>query len=268
MSILPGFTGLARFYRTGLDSFDFYIRFQSARLERQQKVEVYLPVYAGRDLRQIIRTSTVDHVGSISGPLTEGHANQLYEMARFDKERLFDMELWYYSDFSNNNAKRVTNSFVSSLSFKCVAGEVVSFNMDFLAELAIDYEGSDIEYTLGEKLVTWDKTGIIGAYDTDLISGFTYEINNAPVTIKTGKGIEPRDINPTIQEVRGDITVYNLRRPYIGTDTYELGVRTVNFHIDDWSDEHKVVFDPREDVPLDPGPVIARISWLRVDDFS
>ena len=268
MPIMPGFTGVMRFYRTGQDPFDFYMRFNTAKVDRQQTVEMYLPVYAGIDIRQIIRTSTVDHSANVSGPLTEGKAAILYEMARFRKDRLFDVDMFFYSDPGNSNAKTITNCFISDLQFRCVAGDVVVFTMNFLGTGSGLYAEDDMEYTVGEKLVTWDKTGIVGAYDDDLVNGFSYTIQNSPVTIKTGQGLHPRDINPTIQEVRGDISVYNLRRPYAGSYAYDIGVREVTFHIEDWTDTHKIAFDPRQETPLNAGAVISRISWVRVDDFD
>lgn len=238
------------------------LRVASVDIQRRQEAEPFLPTYAGTELRRIWRRGTGTVAGSISFPLTEDKADRIATLA-IDRTE-FEMVVYYYS----GQAKRYDGCVVNTLTFSCSAGEVVSVNMNIVAN-EIESVSRSQGYTKGEKLVTWDKCVVdfSSAYEDSILESFTYNIDNAIKTIHTQKQLLPTFLNPAIQNVNGTFEFYDFELPQVDVQPYGLGFKEVRFEIDTWSTTHDIVFDPTEANPLSAGTIVSSVSWKRTDDF-
>ena len=128
--------------------------------------------------------------------------------------------------------------------------------------------GSAFTYTVTEKLVDWTKVVISGIFDTDDKASLTYNIKNNLVVIKTESSLKPYLINRGVQEVSGDISIYEARLPnYDTVNTYAIFIPSspVTFNIQNWSVSHLLVNHWTFRTPLSPDMVITTLDWTRVD---
>jgi hypothetical protein len=261
--IRPGFRGIVRFNSS------FSIRVTSADIQVRQEAQAFLGTVGGKDLKRIWHRGTGDIAGTLSFPLTEGHAQALYDLARDQEE--FYIDLRYYG----SKTRRFLGCKVQELSFTCAAGEIVQVAMNIVAKERREKVRS-ITYTKGEKLVTWDKCDVrfpptVVTLADEALQGFTYKINNGLKSIKTAAGLFPKIINPAIQDVSGQFQFYNsddLVVPPAGAYEYGLPFKEVDFIIEELEIEHDVVIHPSETIPLVPTAVISTLSWTRSDDFD
>jgi len=272
ITLRKGFKGIMEF-RTGTSPVisTKLMRFMSADLPISQEALIYTGSKPGVDIRQIFRSGTADINGTIASVLTNENARYLYDLAK-DREE-FELRLVYYQ----GQTKSYTGCKVNTLTFECTAGEVVRFNM---AIQATGFEnlstGDDDPFTVGEKLVTWDKCRVdfpsgLSVIETSM-SSFNYTIDNGLRTIKThnSDSLFPADQNVGIQKVNGAFNVYNFQEPPEGTPTasLKLGVESLEFYIGDLIVRHDVVFHPAERHPLSPEVIVSTIRWDRVDDLG
>jgi len=254
--IRKGFRGIVK-----IDG-NILLRVNTVDIQRRQDAIPYLPTYAGKRLHRIWRRGVGSIAGSISFPLTEGKIDGLVELV--DDMTEFDMEINYYS----GQSKLYTGCIIGNLSFTCSAGEVVTGQMNISATGVSDAIRT-VGYTKGEKIVTWDKSNIqfSSAYIDELLTGFTYNIDNGLKTIYTQKQLMPSHINPAIQNVNGNFEFYDFVLPVVGSAEHELGFKEVQFTIDTWTTKHDVVLNPTESNPLSANVIISSVEWTRSDDF-
>ncbi len=261
--ITPGFRGTVKIIP--VDSTGFFLRVSSVNIQKNQEAEPFLPVYGGTGLRRIWHIGTADILVDIDFPLTEDLFEKVLPLANEITE--FDVEITYY----NGAGRSATNCFVDNMSINCIAGEVAKVSMSILAKESSELSyGTNRYFTKGEKLLTWDKCDVefsqYGLYDNS-VQAFTYDIANNLVSVKTAASLTPSIINNGIQNITGDIILFDVAYPHLGDEDYELGFTDLVFHFDDESIRHNVVFDPNENVPLNPNAIISTISWSKSDPF-
>jgi hypothetical protein len=270
-----GFRGVAIF-TIGANSKK--IRFANADVPVSQEAVTYAPAIPGRQLRRITRRGTADLDGSMSLPLTEGKAEYLYDLC--SEQTTFKLELHYYSGVT----RKYEGCQINTMRFQVVAGEVVNVNIGFKCE-TVSTTTDDYTFTKGEKLVTWDKcswtflTGYqAGGADQwgkieladEQLSAFEYVIDNDIKTIKTNKSLFPTAQNPAVQNVTGNLSVYNFVIPDELPVNRENGliIPKIRMRIDDLEIEHQVALYPANNNPLTPETIVSTILWVRVDDFA
>jgi hypothetical protein len=261
--IVQGFRGTVKLSYEG-DS--FYFRVSNIDIALKQDAQSFLPVYGGSDLKRIWHMGTGDVSINVNLPIVEDLFGKLYPLAVDCTE--FDIEITYYGQ----EGRKATGCIIDSFSLTCDAGEVANLNISMVAksvEVFTDTFGRS--YTKGEKLLTWDKCGItfIGEelYLNNYIQSFSYNIINGIKAIKTAEGLLPSILTRAIQDVSGQIQFYDIAFPHRGTKEYELGFNDLVFNINNTSIQHNVVFNPTENVPLVPGPVLSVVTWSKSDDF-
>jgi hypothetical protein len=263
--LFKGFKGICVVTRpTGTPS-SLTFRFTNADFSVDQGVNFFTPSYGGKDLRRIVSPNTGNITGRIALILCQGYANFLYDIAYNAKEISFDL---YYRD---GKKRTFTGCKVESLTFACKAGEFVQASLDVIAKNHSESSGNKT-YTLTEKIVDWTKSSITGIFTSDDKASFNYNIKNNLVVIKTGQGLFPHRINQGIQEVSGDISIYEARLPMYSNspNTFSIFVptTTVTFAIDNWSASHYIVNHWSYRTPLSPEMVITTLDWTRVDRLS
>jgi hypothetical protein len=262
--IISGFSGIGVIIRGGMSQSPF--RFLSADINLSQNINIYLPSYGGENLRRIISPN----IGTISGRVslipTASSSAMFYNIVK-DFEPV-DVKLYYYS----GRNRSFTTCFLDNLTFSCKAGEMVNLSFDVVCE-GEDFESNSKRYTVAEKLVTWDKTGITGfpLSATEDLNSFTYSVKNNLVLIRTAEGLLPRKYGKGIQEVSGNLTYFSsidsLREPS-RLNKYKIQVsNAVTFYVDDFSVTHKIANHWTYKTPLSPGIVITTLDWTRVDDI-
>lgn len=270
--INQGFRGIAYINNTDDAEVDAkHFRVSSIDIQKKQEAQQFLPAVGGKGLKRIWFRGTSDTSVTISMPLAEGMAEYFYNLAYNQKEFYID------ANYYGRKTRRAIGCKIDNLAFSCNAGEIVQVSITMIAKNVIE-RSSARTYTKGEKLVTWDKSSVrITAntfpfleYTRNDIQGFTYNISNGIKTIKTAASLDPNVLTTAIQDVSGQIQFYNyidLGLPLPGDEAYDLAFREVNFKIDDLSVTHDIVFNPTENIPLSPGPIISVVSWTRSDDF-
>jgi len=259
-NLKQGFRGIVR-----IDG-SRYVRVTSADIQVRQEAQTFLPTYGGRRLKRIWHRGTGDITGTLSLMLCENDAEWLYGLA--DEQEEFYMDLHYYG----SKDRRFLGCKIQELTFNCAAGEIVAVTVNVVAK-DVGPRVRSLEFTKGQKLVTWDKCDVrfpIPTFFGDDLQSFTYTVNNGLKSIKTAAGLFPKILNPAIQEVSGQFQFYNkddIVIPPDGAYEYGLGFRNVRFRIDDLELEHDVVFHPNQIIPLVPASLISTISWSRSDDF-
>lgn len=251
-----------------------FFRFTSADFSIEQGITSYTPSYGGSELRRIISPNTSTINGRISIILPEKTALYFYTKAYSAEEMKFDI---YYRD---GRVRRFTGAKIDNLSFSCRAGEFVQLSIDVICkDWSQDGSSSsgathtiDLTKTFStvQKLVDWTKVGLNDIFKDDDKASLSYNIKNNLVVIKTGASLNPYVINQGVQEVSGDISIYEARLPNYGTDKYEVYVPTtsVQFLIDDLIVSHLITNHWSFRTPLTPDLVVTTLDWTRVDTMT
>ena len=173
---------------------------------------------------------------SISGPVHQATTSSKYlwetilfkEMLR--KGTKHDMFVNYYRDNLGFAGHKLVNARLQTLAFDVRAGEVASFNAEFVGEdLLKDYSAPPAASIA--KLVTWDKCGV-GGRSTMLgaINGFTLSFHNPIIPIYTAKSfttnpdfkLRPFALRIGMQEITGSLTVYKQNHFFKNASDTEL----------------------------------------------
>lgn len=264
MGLYKGFTGLARIRRTDVD--DFYFRFLSADISRNQGINPHLPSYGGSELWRIISPSKGELSGRVSLLLCESQADDFYDLAYNCRE--FILDLSYY----RRSSRTYYECRINTLSFSCKAGELVQINLDIVS--TDDEKGTQtLSNTSNQKLITWDKTNVLGATPDGSghdIQSFTYNIDNSLVSVRTANRFFPLDINRGIQSVTGNIVWFdsvNERRITLTSLYNSLDVSDATFRIDNLDIEHGIAHHWSYRTPLSPDIVATTLEWSKVSDL-
>ena len=213
---------------------------------------------------------TGDVTISISAPVVEYLFSNLYPLAAEIKE--FDMEITYY----DGAGRSATGCYIDNFSFQCDAGEVAQINLSIVAKTVDDFSALPRSYTKGEKLLTWDKCNVEfpedDLYLNNYVQSFTYNISNGIKSIKTADSLLPSALTKSIQDVNGQISLFDIAFPLTGSRENELGFSDLRFVIGSTTGvnsvlRHNVVFNPTQNIPLVPGPIVSVVTWTRSDDF-
>jgi hypothetical protein len=173
--------------------------------------------------RRIWRPGVVSVAGGISFPATENNLASMFEKAKYAS--LVNVDYVYYcnSDEDDRGARSFINGRINSFELSVSAGEIININTDFMFCNIAEYTGSKtIEYTLAEKLITWDKIGLTFfnvpfAIDETMIQSFNFRINNniMPIYVSgdSSKGnvsdsLFPLELRVGMQEVSGTVVFY------------------------------------------------------------
>lgn len=155
-TINPGFTGYAK---TATN----YCRFNTCNVNPTQTIEAPEMVM-GDYTHNAWAYGKIEVGGSLSGPVTESSMAFLKELWGDSATAKglwtpggFTIYVKYYEGFE----REFQGIQINQITFTITAGEIVNFNADLIGTGMVDsttLAGSD--YTLGEKLVTWDKAAL------------------------------------------------------------------------------------------------------------
>jgi len=146
-TITPGFTGYALCNEK-------YLRFATSSLNAVQEVEAP-DMVMGDYTHNAWAYGKIEVGGTISGPMTENAMDFINEVWSGDQT----IDIKYYGGFT----RRFLNMYVNTFTVNVRAGEVVDFSADFIGkgwslDGASGLEG--VNYTIAEKLLTWDKCSL------------------------------------------------------------------------------------------------------------
>lgn len=272
--LFKGFKGIGVVTRASGTPTTLTFRFTNADFSVDQGVNFFTPSYGGSTLRRIVSPTTSNITGRINIILCEGYANFFYDVAYNATELVFDI---YYRD---GKRRTFSGCKIDTLTFSCKAGEFVNLSLDVIAkgwaENGSSSSGSSSSvsviksYTVTEKLVDWTKSTIVGIFDGDDKASFTYNVKNNLVVIKTENSLNAYAINQGVQEISGDISIYEARLPDYASKMYEIFIPSsaVTFNIENWSVSHYVVNHWTFRTPLSPELVVTTLDWTRVDKMA
>lgn len=269
--LFKGFKGIGKVTRASGTPNTIVFRFTNSDFSIDQGVNFFTPSYGGSALRRIISPNTSNITGRISIILSESTANFFYTVAYSAEELTFDM---FYRD---GRRRTFTGCKIDTLSFSCKAGEFVQLTLDIVCKGWLQ-DGSSSSgssssvslissYTVVQKLVDWTKVQLIGIFESDDKASLTYTIKNNLVSIKTEASLNVYAVNQGVQEVSGEISIYEARLPIYASDRFAIYVppSDVTFRIDDWSVSHLIANHWSFRTPLSPEIVITSLDWTRVD---
>jgi hypothetical protein len=146
-TITPGFTGYALCNGK-------YLRFATSSLNATQEVEAP-DMVMGDYTHNAWAYGKIEVGGTISGPMTENSMDFIDEI--WGGGRTIDIK--YYGGFT----RRFTDMYVNTFTINVRAGEVVDFSADFIGK-GFSLSGASalegVNYTIAEKLLTWDKCSL------------------------------------------------------------------------------------------------------------
>jgi hypothetical protein len=274
--LFKGFKGKGLVTRASGTPASSVFRFTNADFSIDQGVNFYTPSYGGSALRRVISPNTANITGRISIILAESTALFFYTIAYSAEELTFDM---FYRD---GRRRTFSGCKIDNLTFSCKAGEFVQVTIDVICKgwtqdgssssgsNSSTSSSSTSSFTVVQKLVDWTKVEILGIFDNDEKASMSYNIKNSLVTIKTNASLNARAVNQGVQEVSGEISIYEATLPVFGSSKYEIYIPTtdVTFRIDDLSVSHLLANHWSFRTPLSPEVVITSLDWTRVDKLK
>ena len=216
------------------------------------------------------RPGTVNIQGGISFPATQDSASLLFDYAKTGN---YIDELFFKHNCKS--AQKFKHCRVNTYTFSIMAGEWVNITADIVAMDMEEDSKTDLFHT-PQKFITWDKVDIDpdGGIDKTLINGFNFTINNniQPMytanPLKNSRGdtmsnkLFPMDLRIGMQEVKGDIVVYN--KYGLEFLTPASSFNTIGVSCPGFSTDIKVIYKPTQ-MPGQIGPIISTIGFVGVD---
>lgn len=220
--------------------------------------------------RTFMRPSPWSLSGSVSFPATEDTTafEKLFESIKTGS-KIDDLTMWYYCA----NGRSYKDCRTSNFSIDITAGDTVNVTAGVKAKTFSDLGGAQPRFDTAEKIVTWDKFEIStgGAFDDDLIQGFSLEVNNNAQEIYTLlpdndlSQLGPHDIRLGMQEVSGTITVYVREGEVLIPDCIDPAAPTViNIGFAGWNTDINVLFLPIQ-TNANVGVVTTTVGFVGVD---
>ena len=228
--------------------------------------------------KKFTRPGTISIGGSLSFPAAEGTGISALQIF-FDRARdgdYFDLT-FQYSRCETNIVRYFKDCRVNQFNFSITAGDILSIQVDIVAK-NMENAGSVNKFEDIQKLITWDKVviggGIIGG---NVIQSFSFSVNNNAKNIYTnlsGQGstegilagyadLLPHDIRLGMQEVTGNVSVYNNTMvEFLNSSSHNRALSVSvgdNFH-----ETLNVIYYPSE-IAAAVGPVIVSIPFIGID---
>jgi len=281
-NVFPGYMGLADISGVG------QVRFSDASISAKQTVDAPDLVNGDWD-HDAYNYGKIEVGGSIAGPVTEtfmsgsggGAGLWNWGVCRHGACGILnaeDVTLYYYCNGggSEYRSRAFSGMLVNSLGFSCAAGDVAQFTMDIMGSSAAPWGSSNPPpKTDAEKLLTWDKVGIVitdggdGDAPTSSLelaySNFDFTISNNlnPVYSLGQKDLFPFEIVPGMRTITGTLSIYNTPQAD-GFNTYDLydakNPCTISFTIGSIVLDMKVRFH-RIEPSLNPNVVVSSLGF-------
>ena len=219
--------------------------------------------------KRIGRPSTISIGGGFSFPATGSQGSNNFEKL-FEHAKLgdyFDLDFQYHRG-SDQTARRFIDCRVNQFTFSITAGDILSISVDVLSK-NMEESGGVTNYIEAEKMITWDKVTVsAGGVTSDSgIQGLEFSINNNLKNIYTvdpepDNKFLPKDLRVGMQEVEGNISVYNIPgKSFITTIT---GITEISVAAPGWSTPINSILKPQE-VAGTLGPIISSVPFVGVD---
>jgi len=226
--------------------------------------------------RRIWRPGVITVAGGISFPATVINLASMFEKAKFAS--LIDVDYVYYCTPNSDGARSFKEGRVNSFELNATAGEVINISSDLMFKNISDYSGTkEIEYTIAEKLITWDKinltfSNVPFAIDKTLIQSFNFRINNNVMPIyvsgdstkgNVSDSLFPLELRVGMQEVSGTVIFYRDQgQEFIAIDQSKPS--KINVTLPSLAFSMDVVFQTSAMDGL-VGPVITQMPFVGVD---
>lgn len=219
--------------------------------------------------KRIGRPSVISIGGGFSFPATgavsSNNFEKLFEHAKIGDYFTFDFQ---YHRGLGQDARRFIDCRVNQFTFSITAGDILNISVDIFAK-DMEESGSVSNYQIAEKLITWDKVTVNadGVTGDSGIQGVEFSINNNIQNIYTvipdqDNKLLPKDLRLGMQEVTGNISVYNIPgQSFITTTT---GSTDISITAPGWSKTIKSILKPQE-MGGTLGPIITSVPFVGVD---
>lgn len=211
---------------------------------------------AAKTQKYLYRFAPVLPTASVSGMIHDvaSLSTMLSKCLNFDLMSVAEL------GFKQGDGVKMTDAYISRLSFNVSAGDILSYSMDLVS---FDYDTITSTSTSDTiscgKLLTWDQITVASAAtDNNSVATISVDIdNNVQPIYTTGlTTLLPRDIRAGIQAVSGSLGVYS---PDFVTDEGTQDTISI-FSAGSFNLSIKVVYEPGA-AAVDPGPFIVNIPF-------